>query len=1266
VLAGPQGCGRFGLLEPFDSGPLLEKGLLVARSVVRHQNSVIPVTVTNVGDTPRMVRPGTALARLVSLTDGQICETRMMRATPLGEGGCRTVAEGGQGRVQECGGSLPDYLNELAERSTAGLGDEDKKMVIDLLIRYQDVFSSGEFDIGRTTWVKHSIETGDARPVRQRLRRSSPQQREEVERQVQELLAKGLIQPSDSPWASPVVLVSKKDGSKRLCLDYRSLNDVTRKDAYPLPRIDDSLDSLGNAKYFSTLDLAAGYWQVEMDDDARNKSAFITHSGLYAWNVLPFGLCNAPSTFERLMERVLAGLRWETLLVYLDDVIVFGKTVAESVGRLEAVLIRFREAGLKLKPSKCQLFREQVAYLGHVVSSEGIHTDPAKIEAVKEWPTPSTQKQVRSFLGLASYYRRFIEGFADIASPLHRLTEKSAPFEWTSQCARAFERLREALISAPILAYPRPGGQYILDTDASAFAVGGVLSQVQDGEERVISFGSKALSRPERNYCVTRRELLAIVVFLKKYRHYVGGSRVRVRTDHGSLRWLCNFKNPEGQLARWLEVLSTFDMALEYRPGRRHQNADGMSRIPCRQCDKIEQGRGEMWPPELSHPEVACQTEDQDVAGAWTRTTQGAEGGYPTCEIACQTESHGVEVACQSDRGVAGLLTRTLQGAEGIQATPDGRDIGSEPWVDVPMEFERETFTVEAENDSLAAAPDVGDAYDEVTCEYEKEPCSTGEGMVNATSTKPGVTLPMIREAQRRDETIEPIFSRKERGEAKPKWEEISPYSVKVKTYWKQWELLAVKEGVLVKRWESDDGKEVRWLIVLPSELRNQVLDELHASNASGHMGRNKTLPKVRDRYYWAGMAADVRSYLRRCVGCAQKKGPQKRHRAPLQQYRVGAPLERIAIDILGPLTRTDKGNEYILVVGDYWTKWMEAYAIEDQQAETVANKLVNEFVCRFGVPRELHSDQGRNFESVVFQEMCRVLGIEKTRTTAYNPKSDGMVERYNRTIVNAVALMIHPHQGQRDWDKYLPYVGMAYRASVQESTGESPNMMMFGREVTLPVDLMVEAVPHEPDCESDFVDDLRDRIRGIHERARHALSMSARRQKKNYDRSVHGPVYKQGQFVWLHDTRRRPRLSKKLGLPWQGPYLVVGVLSDVVYRIQRTNRGKTKVVHADRLKLYEGPDLVKWKYKPPTAVMERGPELHQMCTVDEEELSREVVEQDAPEESVAVTVSHQGDGADKVRQPSKPGEKSSGREVTDGIVRRSPRVDRRKPARYR
>jgi hypothetical protein len=256
---------------------------------------------------------------------------------------------------------------------------------------------------------------------------------------------------------------------------------VSIKDSYPLPRIDDSLDRLAGAKWFSTLDLQSGYWQVGVAPEDREKTAFITSHGLFQFKVMPFGLTSAPATFERLMDKVLQGLHWETCLVYLDDIIVYATQFSHAVARLDQVFRRLKSAGLKLNPKKCHLFQQRVAYLGHIVSEDGIATDPEKLKAVSEWPTPQTVTQVRSFLGLCSYYRRFIKSFSSIAKPLHILTEKNRVFYWTSEAEVAFQTLKNALITSPILAYPDPHSEFILDTDASNFGIGAVLSQVQDG-----------------------------------------------------------------------------------------------------------------------------------------------------------------------------------------------------------------------------------------------------------------------------------------------------------------------------------------------------------------------------------------------------------------------------------------------------------------------------------------------------------------------------------------------------------------------------------------------------------------------------------------------------------------------------------------------------------------------------------------------------------------------------------------------------------------
>ena len=402
--------------------------------------------------------------------------------------------------------TLPEHLQGLLERASSDLDNLQKSQLANTLLEFVDLFPiPGSALTGHTDAVEHTIDTGDSPPVRCAPRRMSPQKIKQEEVCVDEMLSGGQIEPSDSPWSAPVVLVTKKDGGTRFCVDYRRLNLATVKDAYPLPRIDDTLDMLAGKRWFSTLDLASGYWQVSLSPEARCKTAFATHSGLFQFRVMPFGLCNAPATFERLMDRVLQGLRWSRCLVYLDDIISFGTTFDDSLDNLTLIFERLRSYGLQLKSTKCHLFQSSVPFLGHVVGRNGLECDPRKIEDVKTWPVPDCLKSVRQFLGFVGYYRRFIPSFADLAEPLVALTGKDVPFIWRPACAAAFTKLRDAMVRAPILAFPTESGDYVLDTDASNFGLGGVLSQIQNNVECVIAYCSRALRPSQRKYCTTKR-----------------------------------------------------------------------------------------------------------------------------------------------------------------------------------------------------------------------------------------------------------------------------------------------------------------------------------------------------------------------------------------------------------------------------------------------------------------------------------------------------------------------------------------------------------------------------------------------------------------------------------------------------------------------------------------------------------------------------------------------------------------------------------------
>ena len=550
-------------------------GVLPAKSLHKQNQNCIPVSIYNSTEATVVLQPDETVGILVPIKNAEsevseICYTQQANKCEASE------------KDQKLS-ELPQHMTSLFERSIQYLSKAEQEQLKTFMIRYADQFSKDDFDIGFCDVIEHEIITKDVPPVKQNPRRLGPEQRIAADKIVEELLERGLVKPSKSAWASPIVMVKKKDNTYRMCIDYREVNKHSTLDAYPLPTVNQCISQLSQARWFCSTDLACGYWQVKVDENSKNKTAFCTRRGLFEWEVMPFGLSSACATFQRLMETILCEMRFDELLIYLDDILIWGRNVEETLERLGKFLDKLKSANLKLKPNKCSLFQKEVQFLGHIVSDKGISCDPTKIEAIKSWKVPSNVKELKSFLGLCNYYKKFIDNYSTLAKPLTELTSLKVEFSWNEGCQRAFEQLKQSLISAPILGYPKNDGLFILDTDASDVGIGAVLSQVQNDQEVVITYGSRTLSPQEKNYCVTQKELLAIIHHIKIFKDYLLGKHFKVRTDHWSLKYLQHFREPEGQLARWLDFLQPFDFEIIVRPGKNHGNADALSRkgITC-------------------------------------------------------------------------------------------------------------------------------------------------------------------------------------------------------------------------------------------------------------------------------------------------------------------------------------------------------------------------------------------------------------------------------------------------------------------------------------------------------------------------------------------------------------------------------------------------------------------------------------------------------------------------------------------------------------
>jgi len=487
---------------------------------------------------------------------------------------------------------------DLTNIRTDHLNAEEKRELFKVLDKNRHVLFDPNGPLHFTDQIQHEIKTTDEVPIHVKTYRFPFKHKEEVRRQIKDMLDKKIIQESFSPWSAPIWIVPKKmDASGkqkwRLVIDYRKLNQKTIDDRQPLPNITDLLDKLGKSNYFSTLDLASGFHQIQMNPNSIEKTAFNTEDGHYEFLRMPFGLKNAPATFQRMINHVLRDYVNKICLVYMDDVIVFSTSLQEHIKNLELILNRLSEKGLKIQMDKCEFLRKEVLFLGHKITTKGIEPNPDKIRAIQNFPIPKTTRDIKSFIGLAGYYRKFIQNFAKITKPLTSCLRKNSKIEHTNEFINSVNKIKDILTNRPILQYPDFYKPFIVTTDASNFALGAVLSQKNDkGQDLPISYISRTLNQSETNYSTIEKELLGIVWACKMFRPYLYGNKFTLKTDHKPLTWLFSLKDPQSKLVRWRLKLEEYDYEIEYIKGKSNQVADALSRIPNQECHTHETDDG--------------------------------------------------------------------------------------------------------------------------------------------------------------------------------------------------------------------------------------------------------------------------------------------------------------------------------------------------------------------------------------------------------------------------------------------------------------------------------------------------------------------------------------------------------------------------------------------------------------------------------------------------------------------------------------------------
>lgn len=1016
---------------------------------------------------------------------------------------------------------------------TTHLNDEEKNVLLECCSKYTDIFHLEGEPLSCTNAIKHSINTKDAAPIHVKSYRFPECHKNEVETQIKQMLDQNIIRPSMSPWSAPVWVVPKKlDASGkqkwRIVIDYRKLNDATVTEIYPLPLITDILDQLGHSKYFTTLDLASGFHQLELKAEDAPKTGFtvITNgnaSGHYEFTRMPFGLKNAPSTFQKLMNTVLSGLQGLHCYVYLDDCILYSHDLVGHIEKLNLVFDRLRKFNLKLQPDKCEFLRREVAYLGHIITDKGVSPNPDKIAAVTQFPTPKNPKDIKSFLGLVGYYRRFIENFSKITKPLTSLLKKDAVFQWSHEQEQSFNLLKNKLTSAPLLQYPDFNNPFLLTTDASNYAVGAILSQGEIGKDKPIAYASRTLNKAEGNYSTIEKELLAILFGVKTFRPYLYGRKFRIITDHRPLVWLFNVKDPGSRLIRWRLKLEEYDYEIIYKQGKLNSNADALSRFPVNTLDKNSPNTDSM----LCNPtQVGDNNTESHNLPSLSETYE------QFLQISKQTGVSYDTVIQEHNESLLKAKCRLI-------AYPTSLDLDES----VP-------YCLDIIN-SATSEPDIREVERELHTYF-------------STSNDKHVYTHLFLRINHFDEmTYKDIFNvlRDYRDMVKYWYMEENEFAISDFTdpfsklsFTKIYNIISFlfhNTGIKVNIYHNSIK------FPTPDEVK-QILKDNHDSPSAGHPGISRMLDRIKPQFWWKNMRQDIEDYVKNCRSCQINKPLRQTNRAPMIVTSTATrPNEKIFLDLVGPLPETHEHKyKFILTLQDDLTKYSQAYPMQTCSAEETAKLFVN-YISHIGIPKMIVTDQGTNFCSEVFKQLEKLFGIKHIFASPYHPQTCGALERSHSTLKEYLRSYIG--ENQHTWDLYIPSAMIAYNSNVHSTTGFSPLELLFGYKPYIPnsIDTL------DTNTYTDYIRALNHRLYYCRQKALENIQSSKEKSKTYYDSRTKPIKYNAGDMVYI---RCHHKQNKALSPMWKGPFKIIKLNGNHTVTVQ-VNRKHIRH-HYDEIKL--------------------------------------------------------------------------------------------------